>query len=653
MKHSITKLMLLLAVILCSIGANATYYEIGTAVTSYIKNKYFGVYPNCININGVTIAYHTTLDAFSEYPHKIDAIDIIEIWDHQVRGFDLSHCTLVDPENTNWGGEDFIDGKATTIRFPEYVIINGTKYRISVGYNLPVHWETTYPMKLIFEGPVAIHDDISATDKVSSITMPLGSEIMDCRFANCKNLTAVNFTAPTVDYVIKTIVHSNAFANCSNLTTLTFPESIGTASNKPIIEAGAFENCRIQSLTMTNVIANKGAFNGCPLKSLTLKGNDDKNYSCFAGLSSLESVTLSGTTYIHNEAFQNCTNLTTVTGASSVKIIGSYAFAGCTKLTSLSTFALTDIYDSAFEGCSALTYCGGKGSYALQHIYDKAFKGCSSLTGQFILDNCTRIGKEAFSGCTDPDLQLTGVNLDECRPLAFYNCAGTLSTESTSTGTCGINNSPFYGSLFTTITANKLTSVSDNYYFNNMPMLETINCQKLTSINSNWFAACPQLKNINVNNNNLRSSGTPTDGYAIYNGDYTTLLYAPQGVSRVVVDSRCNLVDATKFGRCIKQINAKGQVITFCPVHTLDFSNTDQEVTLYNPESSTLFPPTIKIPYGKRDLFASFTSDEVRVGEALEPIGVITDYIKGDVNEDAVVSNADAQGVYQEMDAAE
>lgn len=81
-------------------------------------------------------------------------------------------------------------------------------------------------------------------------------------------------------------------------------------------------------------------------------------------------------TEIGEEAFKDCTGLTSVVLPKSVKKIGYGAFEYCTNLTTI------DIPDSVTE------------------IGEKAFRGCTGLTTIDIPDSVTEIGRDAFVKCS-------------------------------------------------------------------------------------------------------------------------------------------------------------------------------------------------------------------------------------------------------------
>ena len=134
-------------------------------------------------------------------------------------------------------------------------------------------------------------------------------------------------------------------------------------------------------------------------------------------------------TTIGDEAFNECSALTSVTIPNSVRAIGNDAFRGCSALTSVTIpNSVTTIGKSAFSDCSALTsvtipnsvttigknafsYCRALTSVTIPNsvttIADDTFSDCSSLTSVTIPNSVTTIGKNAFRYC----LALTSVTI--------------------------------------------------------------------------------------------------------------------------------------------------------------------------------------------------------------------------------------------------
>ena len=103
-------------------------------------------------------------------------------------------------------------------------------------------------------------------------------------------------------------------------------------------------------------------------------------------------------------AFNECTNLTSVTIPDSVSSIGASAFWLCSSLTSVTIpTGVTSVGNNVFSFCSSLTNVALPSG--VTNIGNYAFAFCSSLTGIMIPNSVTSIGSNAFSFCSS----LTGV----------------------------------------------------------------------------------------------------------------------------------------------------------------------------------------------------------------------------------------------------
>ena len=169
----------------------------------------------------------------------------------------------------------------------------------------------------------------------------------------------------------------------------------------------------------------------------TVTFNDGKTYyvgsisdEAFKNCSSLTSVTIpSSVTSIGRSAFEFCSSLTSVTIGNSVTSIGWNAFLACSNLISVTLpNSVTSIKDYTFFGCTSLTSITIPNS--VTSIGYEAFHNCSSLTSVTIGNSVTSIGDFAFTNCSS----LTSVTIPNSVTTiglsAFYNCSGLTSITS-------------------------------------------------------------------------------------------------------------------------------------------------------------------------------------------------------------------------------
>ena len=232
------------------------------------------------------------------------------------------------------------------------------------------------------------------------------------------------------------------------------------------------------------------------------------------------SVSYSGKTYnvtgINSAAFQDCSDLTSITIPYSVTSIGRGAFRGCSSLTSMVVAEENIVYDSR-SNCNAIIetssntlIAGCKNTLipnSVTEIGNRAFEGCSSLTSIEIPNSVTSIGYWAFSGCSSLTSVTIPNSVTNIGNHAFHDCTGLTSVTIPNSVT-SIEGGVFSGcsSLTTPVYNAHVFAYMPSTYSGAYSILDGIE-----SIAGSAFSGCSNLTSINIPN-----SVTNIGGNAFY-----------------------------------------------------------------------------------------------------------------------------------------
>lgn len=156
----------------------------------------------------------------------------------------------------------------------------------------------------------------------------------------------------TVNYANRTLtvveIESEVFRSCENLTGITIPNTISSIGNYMFRGCSKLGHVTIEDgNTILELGYNYngydycGLFYDCPIESLYLGRNlsyisdSSHGHAPFAKKGIKEVTIGNSVTSIGENAFYNCSKLTSLTIPNSVTSIGSSAFSGCSGLTSL------------------------------------------------------------------------------------------------------------------------------------------------------------------------------------------------------------------------------------------------------------------------------------------------------------------------------
>ncbi len=195
-------------------------------------------------------------------------------------------------------------------------------------------------------------------------------------FVDCRKLQSVTLSAGLTE------IGDDAFYDCSKLfyNQLDNAYYLGSADNPYLYLAKAVSK-DIASCSMSDQCRFIGSY-------------------AFEECSNMSSISLpAGLIGIAAEAFANCQGLSALNLPAGLTTIGFNAFRNCIGLTTVSIPAgVTHIGVAAFDGCKGLTAVTML--EGVNCIGDGAFVDCTNLASVFLPQSVARMGEGAFTGCS-------------------------------------------------------------------------------------------------------------------------------------------------------------------------------------------------------------------------------------------------------------
>ncbi len=199
---------------------------------------------------------------------------------------------------------------------------------------------------------------------------------------------------------------------------------------------------------------------------------------------------------IGNNAFQNCSRLTSITIPNSVTSIGNHTFEGCSGLTSITIpNSVTSIGTWAFQDCTHLTSITIPNS--VTSIGSSAFYRCSGLTSITIPNNMTSIGNQVFAGCKS----LTSITIPNSVTTicggAFSSCSALISITIPNSVTSIEWEAFQYCSSLSSITIpNSVKNIEQRAFMGCSSLTSITIPNSVTSIENSAFLGCSKLENV-------------------------------------------------------------------------------------------------------------------------------------------------------------
>ena len=314
-------------------------------------------------------------------------------------------------------------------------------------------WKSTIESIVIEEGITRIGKyAFSSFDKLQSVSIPdTVTTIGENAFSHCEKLEMIDIPSSV------TTIESLAFRSC-NLRTVSIPDGVTTIaggtfmSNKNLteiilpdsiesIESGAISGCTsLEKITFpknlkeigrdafvntawydklerdeNGIISSDGIIFNAHETAREKDGTGTRIFE--AGTAKGDIVLPDDTKIIADEAFLNCSEMTSITIPNGVKSIGEFAFKGCSKLESITIpDTVTKIQLHTFSECSNLKTINLPDS--ITKIEDLAF-ALTPLEEMTLPQNVTSVGKRAFTGCKNLKSVTYPESVEEIGELQF------------------------------------------------------------------------------------------------------------------------------------------------------------------------------------------------------------------------------------------
>lgn len=269
--------------------------------------------------------------------------------------------------------------------------------------------------------------------KLSSVTLPSAlTTVPKQAFFDCPAL--VNITIPAS----VTTIGSEAFATCTALESVTIPAKVSSIGSNAFIRCSSVESYAVESGNVTYKAVDGVLYDATGRTLIQYPGGSDATSvtvassakvigdGAFAGNRKIKSVVFpEDLEKIEAYAFQYCESLENVTLSPYIKTLGVEAFGHCTALKSIEIPSTLTTYEYAFymSGLESVTIRKGA-----QAVSRNAFEKCDKLTSVSIPESVTAIGVAAFIDCEALEKISIPASVTSIGNKAFSGCNSLVMT---------------------------------------------------------------------------------------------------------------------------------------------------------------------------------------------------------------------------------
>ena len=325
---------------------------------------------------------------------------------------------------------------------------------------------------------------------LTEITIPYGvSTIEQSVFSGCTGLKTVTIAKDV------TTIGSSAFAYCTNLQTIYFEGT--TAQWEAITKASYWnQNCPAQVICLGDPTGSQG---------LAYTLSSDGTYYIVSGIGDCtDTQILIPETYqglpvkeIGNDAFSNCTGITSISIPEGVTTIGQWAFNQCTGLTEITIpQSATTLGNYLFYGCTSLKEVALPNGVTAVITY--MFYNCTGLERVEIPESVTTIGSFAFYNCTSLKWVEIPAKVKTIGSQAFCNSGLTSLVIPDSVTVIGTQAFSGCTGLMEVTLSENLTQIGTQVFYNCTSLTKITIPAKVTSISTRAFAGCTGLTEITI-----------------------------------------------------------------------------------------------------------------------------------------------------------